>query len=171
MLALVALMITVFFAMSQQRGIVESQLQVASIELEVLANAVGSEVMQQIGVKPFDAATVGVNPINVTLAGLTPSTNFGTGLDCPSACDDIDDFNEMQPFTTFFEIGRDEEGVPYGFNFTVTASVTYVDDAGNATTSLSWTKEVTLSVDQAVTGSERKHLMRPIQLSQQFSLQ
>ena len=52
----ILLMITTFFVVSQQRGLVETERELASIELEVLADAVGSEMMEQIAAKPFDAA-------------------------------------------------------------------------------------------------------------------
>ena len=171
MLALVALMITTFFVFSQQRGLVENERELASIELEVLADTVGSEVMEQIAVKPFDAATIGINPQEATLMSLTPSTSFGNGLDCPDVCDDIDDFNDMQPDTMFFEIGRDEFGAPVGFEFVVTAEVSYVDSEGQRTPNRTWVKEVTLFVDQAVGVSGKKYQRAPIMLKQHFSLQ
>jgi len=171
LLALVALMITTFFVVSQQRGLVETERELASIELEVLADAVGSEMMEQIAAKPFDAATIGINPQDATLADLTHSTSFGDGLDCPSVCDDIDDFNNMQPHTVFFEVGRDASGDPFGFTFAITAEVSYVDTDGQRTPMRTWIKEVTLFVDQAVEEGERKYQRTSIQVKQQFSLQ
>ena len=171
MLAFVALMITTFFVVSMQRGLVETERELASVELEVLAHAVGSEVIEQIAAKPFDAATTGINPQSASLTDLTPSANFGDGLDCPDVCDDIDDFNNMQPDTVFFEIGRDEANEPIGFNFVVTAAVSYIDTAGNETTSRTWMKDVTLFIDQAIVGSEQRYLRQPIEMKQQFSLQ
>ncbi len=171
MLALVALLITSFFVFSQQRGLVESERELASVELEVLAHAVGSEVMEQIAAKPFDDATIGINPQSASLSDLTLSVNFGDGLDCPDVCDDIDDFNNMEPDTVFFEVGRDEFDNPFGFNFVVTAAVSYIDTAGNETTSRTWMKDVTLFIDQAVVGSERRYLRKAIEMKQQFSLQ
>jgi len=171
MLALVALMIAAFFAVSQQRGIVAAEREMASIELEVLASAVGSEMMQQIATKPFDAATVGMDPQDVALSDLTVATAFGHGLACPGGCDDIDDFNAMLPDTLFFEVGRDEADNPVGFDFTVTADVRYVDDNGAETTNRTWTKEVTLYVDQATEGGAQRFLLQPIQVKRQFSPQ
>ena len=171
LLALVALMITTFFVFSQQRGLVETERELASIELEVLADAVGSEFMEQIAVKPFDAATIGINPQEATLTDLTSSVAFGDGLDCPDVCDDIDDFNNMKPDTVFFEIGRNELDEPYGFNFVVTAEVSYVDSEGYRTPNRTWVKEVTLFVEQAVGASGKKYQRMPIILKQHFSLQ
>ena len=171
LLALVALMITTFFVFSQQRGLVENERELASIELEVLADAVGSEVMEQIAVKPFDAATIGINPQEATLADLTSSVAFGEDRDCPAACDDIDDFHHMKPDTVFFEVGRDEHGAPFGFDFVVTAEVSYVDGEGRRTPHRTWVKEVTLFVEQAVGASGKKYQRGPIILKQHFSLQ
>ena len=171
MLALVALMIASFFMFSQQRGLVETERELASIELEVLADAVGSEVMEQIAVKAFDATTIGINPQEATLMDLTPSVAFGDSLDCPGVCDDIDDFNNMKPDTVFFELGRDELDEPYGFNFVVTAEVSYVDSEGYRTPNRTWVKEVTLFVEQAAGASGKKYQRMPIILKQHFSLQ
>ena len=171
MLALVALMITLFFTMTQQRGIVQAEQEIASIELEVLASAVGSEMMQLIATKDFDIATVGVDLPTVALSDLTNPLQFGDGLPCPATCDDIDDFNDMQPDTSFFEVGTDEVGDPLGFSFAVIATVKYVDDTGVESSTPTWTKEVTLYVDQALSGTEKKYLLQPIQLKRQFSPQ
>lgn len=171
MLALVALMVVVFFAFTQQRGIVQAQQEIASVELEVLASAVGSEMMQLIATQDFDDATIGVDLQTVLLSDLTIASQFGDTLSCPAVCDDIDDFNNMKPDTSFFEVGRDEGDNPIGFNFTVVADVKYVDDAGVESLSPTWTKEVTLYVDQALLGNEQKYLLQPIQLKRQFSPQ
>ena len=171
LLALVALLITTFFVFTQQRGLVQAERELASVELEVLAHAVGSEVMEQIAAKPFDAATIGINPQSASLNDLTPSTDFGNGLDCPDVCDDIDDFNHMQPDSMFFEVDRDEADEPFGFDFVVTARVRYIDAAGVETSNRTWMKEVTLFIDQAIIGSQPRYLRRPIEMKQQFSLQ
>ena len=171
MLALVALMITLFFTLNQQRGIVQAEQEIASIELEVLANAIGSEMMQVIATKEFDLATTGVDLQTVALSDLTLESAFGDSLDCPAACNDIDDFNAMQTHVMPFEVGEDEEGNQLGFSFMVTAEVQYVNDQGNYSSTPTWTKEVTLYVDQLVSGSESKYLLQPIQVKRQFSPQ
>ena len=171
MLALVALMVVVFFSFSQQRAVVRAEQEIASVELEVLANAIGSEMMQLIATQDFDDATIGADLQTVALADLTIASQFGDSLSCPAVCDDVDDFNNMKPDTTFFEVGRDEFDNPIGFNFTVIAEVKYVDDAGVESLSPTWTKEVALFVDQAVIGNEKKYLLQPIQLKRQFSPQ
>ena len=171
MLALVALMITVFFTMSQQRAIVQAEQEMASIELEVMANAVGSEMMQTIAGSEFDLATTGVDLQTVTLGDLTAVTAFGDSLSCPAVCDDIDDFNNMQPSDATYTLGTDSLGNPIEFDFEITATVAYVDDAGVVSATPTWTKEVTLYVDQMTSGSESKYLLQPIQLKRQFSPQ
>jgi len=171
MLALVALMITLFFTMNQQRGIVQAEQEIASIELEVIANAVGSEMMQLIATKEFDIATTGVDLQTVTLGDLTVEAQFGDTLNCPAVCDDVDDFNNMQLHVVPFEVGLDAEGNQAGFSFAITAAVQYVDDTGVYSSTPTWTKEVTLYVDQVVANNESKYLLQPIQLKRQFSPQ
>lgn len=172
MLALVALMITLFFTMSQQRVIVEAEQEIASIELEVLASAVGSEMMQRIAAKEFDAATEGADLQTMTLGDLTVASQFGDSLDCStSACNDVDDYNDMQPFIDYFEVGKDAEGNQRSFVFSITADVKYVDAQGNASATPTWTKEVTLYVDQLAQGNEQKYLLHPIEVKRQVSPQ
>ncbi len=177
LLAFVALLLVIFFSMSQQRNIVETERELASIELEVLANAVGSDLMQSIAAMPFDAATRGeeatVNPQNPDLNGLTPTAEFGAANNCLVAdeCDDLDDFDGMGPAIVGFEVGRDEEDNPLTFNFSVTGEVTYVDENGVPTDARTWTKEVTLTVDQEVTLNETKYLLAPVVLKRRFSPQ
>ncbi len=171
MLALVALMVVVFFAVSQQHGIVQAEREMASIEMEVMANAAGSDFMQLIATQPFDAATVGVNPQDVALTDLTIPSQFGDSLVCPTNCTDIDDFNEMQLATISFFAGDDENGDPIQFDFLLTAQVQYIDAAGNASTSPTWMKEVTLFIDQTTADAPKRFLLQPIQLKRQFSPQ
>ena len=85
MLALVALMVVVFFSFSQQRAIVQAQQEIASVELEVLANAVGSEMMQLMATQDFDDATIGVDLQTIALSDLTIVSQFGDSLSCPAA--------------------------------------------------------------------------------------
>ena len=174
--AFLALAIASLFAMSQMRASVEAEREVASIELEVLANAVGSETMQFLSTLSFDARTADgtVNPQNLDVSGLTRSSEFGDGLDCtiPGTCEDLDDFNNMRPDTLFFEVDIDDEGESIGFNFAVTALVSYIDETtGVETADRTWTKEVTLFIDQAVASSETKYLLRPVEIKRQFSPQ
>ena len=171
MLALMSLMMVVLFTFSQQRGIVRTQREIASIEMEVMANAAGSDFMQLIAAQPFDAATVGVNPQDVVLSDLTIPSQFGDSLACPAVCTDIDDFNTMQPDTISFVAGEDENGDPIQFDFLVTAEVKYVDSAGNESTSPTWMKEVTLFLDQTEAEYEKNILLHPVKLKRQFSPQ
>ncbi len=177
LLAFVALMLVLFFSISQQRNIVESERELASIELEVMANAVGSATMQKIASQPFDAATRGanapVNPQNPDLNGLTPSAEFGSANNCLVAdeCEDLDDFHNMGPEVVPFEVGKDDGGNTLAFAFAVTGTVTYVDENGSPTTSPTWTKEVTLYIDQQVGAGETKYLLQPVVLKRRFSPQ
>ena len=171
MLAMVALMVVVFFTVSQQRGIMQTEREIASMEMEMMANAAGSDFMQLIATQPFDAATVGVNPQDVVLSDLTIASQFGDSLACPANCTDIDDFNNMQPETISFVAGEDENGDPIQFDFLVTAEVKYVDSAGNESTSPTWMKEVTLFLEQTAAEAEKRLLLQPVELKRQFSPQ
>ena len=171
MLALVALMVVVFFTVSQQRGIMQTDREIASMEMEMMANAAGSDFMQLIATQPFDAATVGVNPQDVVLSDLTIPSQFGDSLACPAGCTDIDDFNTMQPATISFVAGEDENGDPIQFDFLVTVEVKYVDSAGNGSLSPTWMKEVTLILDQTEAEYEKNILLHPVKLKRQFSPQ
>jgi hypothetical protein len=168
MIAFIALFLVVIFSMNQKRTVVRAEQEIAGIELEVLAHAVGSDMMQRIAAKDFDNAMSGSLSQELRTSDLTLPTNFGSGKNCPSACNDIDDFNNMQPDTVFFEIDTDEWGDPIGFDFVVEAAVQYVDEEGNATNERTWTKEVTLQIDQA---SSSSLLIQPIIMQQQFSPQ
>lgn len=167
MLAFVALFLVVIFSMNQKKAVVRAEQEIAGIELEVLAHAVGSDMMQRIAAKDFDSAMSGSSSQDLQTSDLTLPADFGSGLDCPSVCDDIDDFNNMQPDTVYFEIDTDEFGNAIGFDFVVEAAVQYVDEEGNATNERTWTKEVTLQIDQA--SSSESFLIQPIIMQQQFS--
>ncbi len=173
--AFMALAVAAFFAMSQMRASAEGEREIASIELELLAHAVGSETMQFLSKMPYDARTADrtVNPQNQVLTALTPVSGFGSGADCtiPGTCQDLDDFNAMKPDTVFFQVGTDDVGDPTGFDFEVTASVQYIDEDGTVSTTPTWTKEVTLWIEQAVVGDEKKFQLAPVMLKRQFSPQ
>lgn len=171
MLALVALMVVVFFSVSQQHGIMQTDREIASMEMEMMANAAGSDFMQLIAAQPFDAATVGVNPQDVVLSDLTIASQFGDSLACPAGCTDIDDFNTMQPDTISFVASEDENGDPIQFDFLVSAEVKYIDSAGNESSSPTWMKEVTLFLEQTVAEAQMKTLLQPVQLKRRFSPQ
>lgn len=173
MLAFLGLMIVMLFSMNQQRNSVEIHRELSSIELEVMASAVASESMQLIGSKAFDEATKDnqtVNLNNQNLNALTYGGSFPNGWDCSqNVCDDLDDYNGMVPDTVFFQTGVDENGDEDGFDFLVTAKVTYIDNNGNPTLNQSWVKEVTLFVKQYVADGENKVMTQTIQKKQRFS--
>ena len=163
MLSILALMIVMLFALTQSRGRVQSQRELAAVELEVMANAVASETMQYMAKQPFDEHTKDgtITLQNQNLALLTPTSAFPSGWSM-DACQDLDDFNDMVPDTVLFQMDLDEAGNPTGFPFLVTAQVSYVDEAGNHTTASTWTKEITLFVDQLVEPGGVRYLLQPV---------
>ncbi len=163
MLSILALAIVMLFALSQSRGKVQSQRELAAAELEVMGNAVASETMQYLAKQPFDEHTKDgtITLQNQNLALLTPTSAFSSGWSI-DACQDVDDFNDMVPDTVRFQMDLDEAGNPTGFPFLVTAQVRYVDEAGNQTTAPTWTKEITLFVDQLVEPGGVRYLLQPV---------
>ncbi len=174
LLAFVALSLVVLFTFSQQRAIVESEREMAGIEFEVMASAVGSERMLFIATKDFDQYTRDgtITPQNDNANLLTAPAAFGINRPCGgagNACTDIDDFHLMEPDTVFFATGESAGGGTVGFRFLLTAEVSYVDDSGQETSSRTWTKEVTLRVDQYAAEGEPRYLLEPIVLKRRFS--
>ncbi|MFB3132837.1 MAG: hypothetical protein ACE10K_09995 [Rhodothermales bacterium] len=163
MFSILALSIVMLFSLSQSRGKVQSQRELAAIELEVMANAVASETMQYLAKQPFDEHTKDgtITLQNQNLALLTPASAFPSGWSI-DACQDVDDFNNMAPDTVLFQMDLDEAGNPTGLPFLVTAQVSYIDEAGNQTTAPTWTKEITLFVDQLVEPGGVRYLLQPV---------
>ena len=163
MLSILALAIVMLFALSQSRGKVQSQRELAAAALEVMGNAVASETMQYLAKQPFDEHTKDgtITLQNQNLALLTPASAFPSGWSI-DACQDVDDFNNMAADTVLFQMDLDEAGNPTGFPFLVTAQVSYVDEAGNQTTAPTWTKEITLFVDQLVEPGGVRYLLQPV---------
>lgn len=164
--AFLALGLVLIFTLNQSRDTVELQRELAAIEVEVLANAVASEKMQLIASKDFDA---NANP--QTPEDLTPTSEFGSGNFCEGEatnCKDLDDFNDMQSIREQYDLElSDEETVQFYFN--VTAKVEYVDESGQPSIQQTWTKAVTLYVEQHVEEGEHKYLRNPIRIRRQFT--
>ena len=95
---------------------------------------------------------------------LTPTASFGFGGKFADAAD-LDDFHSMTPDSVWFATSDS-----LGFNFTVNASVRYIDDFGATSTVPTWIKEVTVTVDGPDNGG-RKLLYHPVSVTRQFSPQ
>jgi hypothetical protein len=169
-MAFLALMLLMFFALNQNQAIVQSQREAAAVELEVLANGVAAETMQYIATKPFDARVADgtVNLQNQDVNALTHPNDFPTGATLDD-CENLEDFNHMQPDTVFFQIDTDDAGEPVGFEFAVQAAVDYIDAYGQVSASPTWTKELTLYVEQVVPSGKEAFLLRPIIKKRRFS--
>ena len=170
MMAFLALMLLMFFALNQNQAIVQSQREAASVELEILANGVAAETMHYIATKPFDArlADGTVSLENPDLNALTSPNDFPTGA-ALDACETLEDFHRMQPDTVFFQIDTAPTGQPIGFEFTVQAVVEYIDAGGQVSASPTWTKELTLYVEQVVPAGKTPLLLQPIIKKRRFS--
>lgn len=162
--AFLALSTVMMFALNYQQSAIRGTLSAVNSEMEVMANAVAAEAMQYIASKPFDAKTADktVTENNANTAQLTPVASFGfDGLYADA--NDLDDFHAMKPDTVWFATSDTQ-----GFNFTVNASVRYVDDLGMTSMTQTWIKEVTVTVNGPESGT-RKLLFHPVALTRQFS--
>lgn len=170
MMAFLALMLLMFFALNQNQAIVQAQREAAAVELEVLANGVAAETMQYIATKPFDAriADGTVNLQNQDLNALTHPNDFPIGATLDD-CENIEDFHRMQPDTVFFQIDTDAAGEPVGFEFAVQALVEYIDASGQVSPTPTWTKELTLYVEPVVAPGKEAFLLQPIVKKRRFS--
>ena len=149
MLAFLAMMLMMFFSLNQNRAIVESQRQAASVEIEVLASGVAAQSMQYIASMPFDAHIAEIDPLNPDLNDLTHPHDFPTGAAWDES-ESLEDFHLMQPDTAYVNIGSEEEEDPVIYTFTVEAAVAYIDDQGQESDEPTWTKEVTLYIERVV---------------------
>ncbi|MFQ5571687.1 MAG: hypothetical protein ACE5G0_18560 [Rhodothermales bacterium] len=171
MLSFLALMIVMLLSLNQTRSIVQAEREITGVEMEVIAHAKASEQMQYIVSKPFDMNTRNgtIHLSNQDLSSLTHPSQFPRGWVCDSEgednCDDVDDFNEMQPLVRHFSVGEDTLQLP----FEITATVKYVDDYGNPTNTRTWVKEVTVIVDQLVEQGGVRYLSTPVVLKRRVS--
>ncbi len=165
LMAFLAVMLVMLFSLNHQQARLQSNKEVVSSELEIGASAVASEVLHFIGTKPFDARTAdgSVTPPFPDVNLLTSAEHFGHGR-LFDACEDIDDFNEIDPLTQFFEI-RDGDG----FDFTINITVRYIDSSGNETSSPTWIKEVTLFVSGPATADGEPLMNNPYVVKRRFS--
>ena len=164
--AFLALSTVMMFSLNYQQSAIRSSMSSVNSEMEVMANAVASEALQYIASKPYDARTADntITAQNPVSALLTPALGFGFDGKFADA-QDIDDFHEMTPDTVWFATSGTD-----GFDFTVSASVRYIDQFGNESLIPTWIKEVTLKVD-GPDYNGRKLLFHPVTITRQFSPQ
>ncbi len=147
MMAFLAMMLMMFFSINQNRAIVESQREAASVELEILASGVAAQSMQYIASMPFDAHMSEIDLQDPDPDLLTHPDDFSTGAAWDVA-ESLEAFHLMEPDTAYVNIGSEEDPVTYAF--TVQATVHYVDAQGTESNTPTWTKEVTLYIERAV---------------------
>ena len=164
--AFLALSTVMMFSLNYQQSAIRSSMSAVNSEMEVMANAVAAEAMQYIASKPYDARTADntVTATNPVVALLTSPVSFGFDGKFADA-QDVDDFHNMQPDTVWFSTNETD-----GFDFTVRATVRYIDDMGNESLTPTWIKEVTLTVN-GPDYSGRKLLFNPVSITRQFSPQ
>lgn len=169
--AFLALMLVLFYTMDQQREIVDTERELAGIELEVMALAVGQDLMHTISARHFDEGTKSGTAASTN--DLTPTDAFGDESGCTNvdSCDDLDDFHGMASQPASFYVGEGPGGETLAFAFAIDAEVTYIDDDGQPTDDRTWTKQVTLIIDQVPEADGRKFLIDPVLVRRQFSHQ
>ena len=175
LMAFLALMLMMFFSLNQNHSIVELQRESANVEYEVMANAIATQTMQFIASKPFDArisdGTVSLD--NLNLAQLTHPDDFPTDA---SPFDEtetaLEFFNQMQPKIDYFPLDpATEDTLVAGIPFSVQAIVTYVDAEGTVSSEPTWTKEVTLYIEQVALNGKEPSLRQPVIKTRRFSPQ
>ena len=173
MMAFLALMLMMFFSLNQNRSIVELQREAANVEYEIMAHAIATQTMQYIASKPFDArindGTVSLENLNVNL--LTPPGEFPTDANPYDETETaLEFFNQMQPQIAYFPVDPvSEDSLVSGYPFSVQAVVHYVDATGEISNTPTWTKEVTLSIEEVTPEGGQPSLRNPLIKTRRFS--
>ena len=165
--AFLAIMAVMTFSLNYHRATIRSQQTAINSEMEVMANAVASDVMNYVASKPFDARTADntVDRYNRNTDLLTSQSAFGSCAVFEN-CNDIDDFHAIPSFQRPFEVEPGKE-----MDFDVSIEVRYVDDSGNVSASPTWVKEVTIHVSNSTSVKGVPILNHPLRLKRQFSPQ
>lgn len=150
LLALLAIMIVTTFSAHQQMNAVKAQRQLIGTEMEIMANAIGTEKINYLLTKGFDEAMNGQHPETMTTSDLTRPENFDRKDTCwqdVDECDFVGMFDSTS-HTAAFEMYSYVEGVEISFDFTVETDVYYVTDDGAESADPTWTKQVLVLVEQ-----------------------
>lgn len=90
-LAVLAMMVAIFIANQQNRGVLQSQLSRIRGDIAVHATSVAEDMLSEIGAKAFDENTVGESTVEGP-SGLTSESKFGPNQEAGGR-NDIDDFH------------------------------------------------------------------------------
>ena len=173
LMAFLALMLMMFFSLNQNHSIVELQRESANVEYEVMANAIAAQTMQYIASKPFDArisdGTVSLDNLDVNQ--LTHPDDFPTeATPFDETETSLEFFNEMQPQIDYFPLDpASEDTLTGGVPFSIQAVVRYVDANGSVSAVPTWTKEVTLYIEQVPLAGKEASLRQPVIKTRRFS--
>lgn len=152
LLAFIALMVVMLLTINQQQALMQLNSGRSDQEIQSLAVSVGQDVLDFIGAKPFDAATIAGTVTDAS--ALTPSP-FTTGGDYETA-QDIDDFHQIDPYTYVSEV----QDIAYTLNI----EVHYVEDEDPSTESSvqTFSKEVVITLSNP-------DMLNDIQLSRVYT--
>jgi hypothetical protein len=152
LLAFIALMVVMLLTINQQRALMQLNAGRSDQEVQSLAVSAGQDVLDFIGAKPFDAATI---LGTVTDASELTASPFASGGDYETA-QDIDDFHQIDPYTYVSEV----EDISYTLNI----EVHYVEDDDPSTQSSvqTFSKEVVITLSNP-------DMLNDIQLSRVYT--
>lgn len=141
-MAVLALFLVTFLAVSQRATTMRSYEAMIDNELEVMAGGIALEVMEEIQQLPFDEATVAAaygsgEPVSSRndLSALPNRTVPADGLACTvgggyNPCNDVSDYHMMQWYDFDFPV----RGSDTPLTFQVTAEVDYVNESSLSST-------------------------------------
>ncbi len=170
LLALLSIVVVTLLSLSQQRALLESNRAMLDDEAEVMAAGIAIQTMEYIGTRAYDEKTRIYpidNPNQLTSVfpegkkcDLAPPITTGGGYD---ECAAIEDFNKITPAVVPFVVGKDT------LKFKVSVRVTYVDANRKPTSTPSYAKEVTVTVQDIPREGGRNMLRNPIHIPRVFA--
>ena len=117
-MAVIALMLTMLIMLIVIRANVSAKQVAVHTEVQSIATGVAHDIFSEIGLHPFDAATVGAEVTD--RSALTPEGDFNSGGKTYETAADVDDFHNLA-----FTYDRAEG---FEFDFDVDIAVRYVDE-------------------------------------------
>lgn len=166
--ALLALLVATLLSFNQKQATIQNQGQVVQAEMEQMALGVAAQTAQIVRSRAFDAATAGIPADSLVPTSEFTDLPFTSGNDCivfggSTACEDVDDFHEMETAVIPFSF-------PNGtFDFAVDAEIQYVDQNLEPAGSKTDRKKIILTVQDTASSGTDPRLPEPIRYSEVVS--
>lgn len=175
-LAILAIMLTTFLALSQQRTVLRGYESMVDDEMETMGSGIALQVMEYVGTKAFDEETKDGDVSSTS--DLSGSGSFGpgegSGTRCDvvppisesgsySSCDDLDDYHDMEWEEVPFPL-RDDT-----VRFEVSVRVFYMNEDQERVTYQTNRKEVVVRVRGPERPNGRPYMKGEIGLRRTFS--